>query len=60
MTGWTEADMLAAARRLGLVLAPHQMPGVLASLAVASGAAASLTQVALAPTDEPAPVFTPR
>ena len=60
MSGWTEAEVRAAAARLGLSVAPHQMPGLLASLGVAALAAETMARVALAPGDEPAPIFRPR
>ena len=54
-----ESHARATAATIGLVLLPHQMPGIIAGLRVAAGAAALIEQVALAPTDEPAPVFIP-
>ena len=57
---WTEQEAQAAASRVGLVITPAQMPGVLASLGVAEAAARVVAGVPLAPTDEPAPVFAAR
>ena len=48
-----ESQALAAAALLGLPLAPAHLPGVVASLKVAAGAAAFIRRVPLSPVDEP-------
>ncbi|SFK74726.1 DUF4089 domain-containing protein [Falsiroseomonas stagni] len=52
-----EAHARATAALLGLPIAPHQMPGVIAGLKVAVAAAALIERVPLTEAEEAAPVF---
>ncbi len=54
-----EAHARATAALIGLPIAPHQMPGVIAGLKVAAAAAALIDRVPLTEADEAAPVFRP-
>jgi len=54
-----EAHARATAAAIGLPLAPHQMPGIVAGPRVAAAAAALIERVPLSETEEPAPVFNP-
>ena len=54
-----EAHVDATAATLGLTLHPEHRPGVLRYFALAAGMADLVLAEALAPHDEPAPVFTP-
>ena len=54
-----EAHARATAALIGLPIAPHQMPGVIAGLKVAAAAAALIERVPLTEADEAAPVFRP-
>ncbi|WP_203074423.1 DUF4089 domain-containing protein [Falsiroseomonas ponticola] len=54
-----EAHARATAALIGLPIAPHQMPGVIAGLRVAAAAAALIDKVPLTEVDEAAPVFRP-
>lgn len=54
-----EAHARVTAAAIGLPLAPHQMPGIVAGLHVAAAAAALIERVPLSATEEPAPVFNP-
>ncbi len=52
-----EAHARATATLIGLPIAPHQMPGVIAGLKVAAAAAALIERVPLTEAEEAAPVF---
>ncbi len=54
-----EASVDATAAALGLRLAPAHRPGVLHYFALAASMAELVNSQALAPAEEPAPVFTP-
>ena len=52
-----EAYAKAAAATLDLPLTPAHLPGIVATLQIAAGAAALIARVPLTVEDEPAPVF---
>jgi hypothetical protein len=54
-----EAYAIAAAKALGLVIAPEQLPGVVANLQRIEAIAEPLDAMPLDPEDEAAPVWMP-
>lgn len=54
-----EGYVIAAARAMGLAIAPEQLPGVVANLQRIEAIAEPLNAMPLAPEDESAPVWMP-